>query len=132
MTPSLRAVRAFAIYDLLATAAFAIPVVGEHVLALLLSGFGLFGSMYDWLPLPVTTALFLHLTGILGVLWNGLRAYSLDPQVIRADMIGRLAVAALLAWFMLGRGVPAVLWLFVATELGGAAVAWVALRPAPR
>lgn len=83
MSPSLRAVRAFALYDLAATAAFAIPVVGEHVLALLLSGFGLFGSMSDWLPLPVTTALFLHLTGILGVLWNRWRAYSLDPQVIR-------------------------------------------------
>ena len=44
------------------------------------------------------------------------------------DQWGRLVVAAVLAYYLACRGAPVVLWLFVASELIGSAIAWRALR----
>lgn len=123
-----RWVRVVAVFDLIATGALAIPVLSEHVLAYLLSGFGLAGSPSDWLPLPLTTAIFLNLTGLLGVLWNGYRLVSPEPLLVRLDQWGRIVVAAVLAYYLLCRGAPAMLWLFVASELIGSVIEWRALR----
>ncbi len=123
-----RWVRAVAVFDLIATGLLAVPVWSDHVLAWLLSGFGLLGSPADWLPLPLTTSIFLNLAGLLGVLWNGYRLLSPEPLLVRMDQWGRIAVAALLGYFLICRGAPVVLWLFVASELIGSAVEWRALR----
>ncbi len=125
-----RWVRGVAVFDLLATGSLAIPVLSDYVLAWLLSGFGLHGDPGVWLPLPLTTSVFLNLTGMLGVLWNGARVLSPEPLLVRMDQWGRLAVAAMLIYFLTCRDAPAVLWLFVASELIGSGVAWRALRAA--
>ena len=123
-----RWLRCIALFDLLATAPLALPVLNDQVAALLLSGFGLLGSPGAWLPLSLPASLFCSLAGLLGLLWTGCRVLRPDDALlIRADAWGRCAVAAALAYYLLARGAPVVLWLFVATELGGAAVERVAL-----
>ncbi len=123
-----RWVRIVAVFDLIATGSLAIPVLSNYVLAYLLSGFGLVGSPGEWLPVPLTTAIFCNLMGVIGVLWNGARVISPEPLLVRMDQWGRLVVAAVLAYYLLCRGAPVVLWAFVASELIGSAVAWRALK----
>jgi hypothetical protein len=119
----LAAVRAFALFDLVVTGLLAVPWLGDAVLALMVTWFGLDGSPGDVLPLPILTSVFLNLAGVLGVLWNGRRFLAPTPDLVRWDMWGRVAVAALFAVSLVARDAPGVLWLFVATELAGAAVA---------
>lgn len=126
----LAAVRAFALFDLVVTVLLAVPWLGDAVLALLVTWFGLDGSAGGLLPLPVLTSVFLNLAGILGVLWNGRRFLAPTPELVGWDMWGRVAVAALFVVMLVARDAPSVLWLFVASELAGAAVAqrWLASR----
>ena len=125
---SWRAVRAFALFDLIVTGLLAVPVLSEYVLALLLSGFGLLGAPAQWLPFSTVTLVFCNLAGVLGVLWNGLRWLHPQILIVRMDQWGRVAVAAVLSFYLCLKGAPVVLWLFVATELAGAWVAWRTLR----
>jgi hypothetical protein len=60
------------------------------------------------------------LTGILGILWNGCRLVRPDSFLVRADIGGRIAVAAALSYFLVVHQAPVILWAFVATELVGA------------
>lgn len=115
-------VRVVAFVDLLATAPLAIPEISNAYTALLLSGFGLLGDASAYLPLPLTTSVFCVLTGILGILWNGCRLIRPDSFLVRADIWGRIAVAAALSYFLLAHQAPVVLWAFVATELIGAVI----------
>jgi hypothetical protein len=116
----LAVVRAFALFDLVVTGLLAVPWLGDAVLALMITWFGLDGSPGDLLPLPVLTSVFLNLAGILGVLWNGRRFIGPTPDLVRWDMWGRVAVAALFVVMLLTRDAPSVLWLFVVSELAGA------------
>ena len=69
------------------------------------------------------------LAGILGVLWNGARLlHPWEHWLAWLDVRGRIAVAALLAYYLLRLGAPPALWLFVATETGGALLQAWALR----
>ncbi|MGH8460053.1 MAG: hypothetical protein ACRESS_00455 [Stenotrophobium sp.] len=121
-------VRRVAWFDLIVTAPLALPVLNDHVVALLFSGFGLLGAPAAWLPLPLSASLFCSLAGLLGILWNGCRVLRPDDVLLmRADVLGRCAVATALAYYLLACAAPVVLWLFVASELGGAAVERVAL-----
>lgn len=123
----LGAVRAFALLDLVVTGLLAVPWLSDRVLALVLTSFGLDGSpgecSFD--PLMMT---FVNLAGILGVLWNGRRYVAPTPDLVRWDMWGRVAVAALFVFYVLARDVPEILLLFVVTELAGAYAArrWLA------
>ena len=125
------AVRAVALFDLAVTGLLAIPWLGDVVLAVMLTWFGLEGSPRDVLPLPIVTSVFVNLAGILGVLWNGRRYLAPTTELVRWDMWGRLAVALLFAGSVLLRDAPTVLLLFVVTEVGGAIVAqrFLAARP---
>lgn len=115
-------VRVVAFVDLLATAPLAIPEISNAYTALLLSGFGLLGNASTYVPLPLTTSVFCVLTGILGILWNGCRLIRPDSFLVRADIFGRIAVAAALSYFLLVYQAPVVLWAFVGTELIGAVI----------
>lgn len=125
---ALQWIRIVAIFDLVATAPMALPVVGEWYAAWLFTNLGLSAAPASVLPLPLVATLFVALAGVLAVLWNGCRACHPDLQpLVRFDIAGRGAVAALLVWFLVGFDAPVVLWLFVATELGGAVIEWRAL-----
>ena len=69
-----------------------------------------------------------HLAGVLAILWNGARLLRPERWLALADSAGRVAVAALFAYSVLGLGASAALWLFVATELLGAAIQTLAAR----
>lgn len=126
---ALAAIRAVALFDLAVTLPMAVPGLSEDYTAWLLSGFGLLQSPTDWLPLPLSAAIFVVLAGILAVLWNGARVLRPDlVLLVRGDCGGRCAVAMAFAYFLLARDAPAVLWLFVVTELAGSAVEFRALR----
>lgn len=130
---ALQWIRIVAIFDLVATAPMAVPVVGGWYAALLFTNFGLSAAPASVLPLPLVASLFIALAGVLAVLWNGCRARHPDLQpLVRFDIAGRGAVAALLVWFLVGFSAPVVLWLFVATELTGAAIEWRALQALER
>ena len=117
-----RWVRWIALFDLAVTAPLAVPELSDRWVALLLSGFTLAGEPAQWLPLPLTTSVFSVLAGILGVLWNGCRAASSDALLVRADIWGRTAVALALTYFIVLHQAPGILWLFVASEIGGALI----------
>lgn len=119
---TLRWVRWVALFDLAATAPMAVPELSDRWIALLLSGFTLAGEPAGFLPLPLTTSVFVVLAGILGVLWNGCRAARPDALLVRVDMWGRVAVAAALAYFIVLHQAPGILWAFVASELIGALI----------
>lgn len=119
----LRWIRAVALFDLAVTLPLAIPLLSDYWVALLLSGFGVTGQPSQWLPLPLSTSVFAVLAGLLAVLWNGCRAWQPGlVLLVRADVGGRIAVAAALLYFLLVQGAPIALWLFVASELIGAAI----------
>ena len=127
-----QAVRAVALIDLAVTLPLAVPVLGEHWLALLLSGFGLLDPSGAFLPLSMAALVGCHLSGVLGTLWNGARAWRPEPWFAATDAAGRVLVAALLLYLLLGRNAPPALALFVVTELAGAMIAAAALRRAVR
>jgi len=119
----LRWIRAVAVFDLAVTLPLAIPLLSDVWVALLLSGFGVTGQASQWLPLPLSTSIFAVLAGLLAVLWNGCRAWQPGlGLLVRADVCGRVAVAAALLYFLLVQGAPVALWLFVASELIGAGI----------
>ena len=75
--------------------------------------------------------LFVCLMGGLGVAWAVARLVEPVRTLGLVDAVARLWVGALIAYFVLARGAPTVLLLFVATELGGALhQSWVLRRPA--
>jgi hypothetical protein len=128
-TAALQWIRIVAIFDLLATAPMAVPVLGGYYAAWLFTNLGLSGAPASVMPIPVLASVFIALAGVLAVLWNGCRAR--HPQLLpltQFDVGGRCAVAALLVYFLLVAGAPMVLWLFVVTELLGAVIEWRALR----
>lgn len=131
-TVAMRVVRAVALFDLAVTLPLAVPVLGAWWVALLLSGFGLLDHPGDHLPLTATMMIFVHLTGVLGVLWNGARAWRPLPWLVAMDCAGRVAVAALLVYLLLAYRISPVLWLFVGTELAGAVIGAHALRRTPQ
>lgn len=118
-----RWIRAVAVFDLAVTLPLAIPWLSDFWVVLLLSGFGVTGQPAQWLPLPLSTSIFAVLAGVLAVLWNGCRAWRPDLSLlVSADIGGRIAVAAALLYFLLVQDAPVALWLFVASELIGAAI----------
>ncbi len=119
--PSERTIRGFAALDLLVTAPLAVPGVAGGLLALLYRLDAALGGAAGAVPaLPSLGWLFVHLAGILGVVWAVARLRMPDPRLARIDGVGRTAVAGLLSLGILGGDVPAVFWAFVATELAGA------------
>lgn len=115
----LAAVRAFALSDVAVTGLLALPWIADRFLALLLTSFGLDGSPGD-LSFEPLMMVFVNLAGILGVLWNGRRYVAPTVDLVRWDMWGRLAVAALLVFHVVTNDLPSVMLLFVVSELAGA------------
>jgi hypothetical protein len=117
-------IRACAAFDLVVTGLFALPFSARIFVATLYALDRALGGNLATPQLGDLGAFFTNLAGILGVLWALVRLYRPERFLARADALGRCAVAALLAWYLASESVPDVLWLFVATELGGAVAQW--------
>jgi hypothetical protein len=113
-----RRIRAFAAFDLAITAVLALPPTATMFLDMILRLDRMAG--FDT-PEPVWNPLwlfFVHLAGVLGVLWALARLSRPQADLARLDSAGRVAVAALLVWAIVGGATP-VLGLFVVTEVAG-------------
>jgi hypothetical protein len=119
-------------FDLAATGLLAVPGLERRLVDVLMQIDAALGLGTPEVSLPPLALFFANLAGALGVLWALVRLAWPWRELVRADALGRCAVAALIGWSIHHGGVTPVLWAFVATEvLGAAAQAW-ALRHLPR
>jgi hypothetical protein len=112
-------VRACAAFDLGVTGCLAVPPLARALFAVLAPGMADPGG-FAWL--------FVSLTGVLGVLWAGVRLARPTRALAWADAAGRAWVGALILWAVAAGDAPRVLLLFVATEWGGTVAQAAALR----
>lgn len=119
-------IRACAGLDLAVTGALALPVAAPAFVSALYAADRALGGERGAPELGALGLFFANLAGMLGVLWALVRIARPEAWLARADALARCAVAALIAWGVAGDELPAVMWAFVATELGGAAAqGWV-------
>lgn len=124
-----KTIRGVAWADLAVTLPFALPFIAEAVIALIYVldrwlGFGTPAVLFEMGPLAM---MFVHIMGVLGVVWALARLRIPSPLLARTDALARLAVAGLIVYTMTEGATP-VLWLFVVTEIGGSAVQFAVLR----
>ncbi|ABS64141.1 conserved hypothetical protein [Parvibaculum lavamentivorans DS-1] len=124
-----RTIKAVAWCDLALTAPFAIPFVAEALISLIhemdrQAGFGTPVTLFEMGPLSM---MFVHIMGVLGVVWAFARLRTPIPALARIDAGARLAVAALIA-YAIAQGATPVLWLFIASEITGSMAQFFALR----
>ncbi len=113
-------IRLCALGDLLITALFALPFLAGPVVELL---FWLNNLISHEMPVPELLPfhmLFINLMGTLGVVWALGRVLRPIPMLGMIDAWARLWVTGLLIYFLTQPGVPAIMALFIATELLGA------------
>lgn len=113
-------IRSVAWADLAVTLPFALPFVAEAVIALIYFldqrlGFGTPSTLFEMGPLAI---MFVHIMGVLGVVWALARLCMPSPLLARIDATARLVVAALIV-YAIAQGTTPVLWVFVLTEIGG-------------
>jgi hypothetical protein len=129
-----RIVRAIAAFDLAVTGCLAVPPLASVLIRLLFAGdaaLGLGSLPVEFRPLHW---LFVNLAGVLGVLWAVARLRMPTPDLALLDVVGRLAVAAVILHATGAEGMTPLLHVFVASELLGAAAQYLAVRrvwPAP-
>ena len=123
-----RIVRAVAGFDLAVTACLAIPPLARRFIEILFAGDAAAGFASPRVEFGPLHWLFVHLAGVLGVLWAAarLRTPTLDLAVL--DIFGRIAVAALILYAGEADGMTPLLHVLVATELIGAGVQYWAIR----
>ncbi|MFI5321277.1 MAG: hypothetical protein ACHQ6V_17015 [Myxococcota bacterium] len=122
-------IRACAGFDLAVTGLLALPFTAPAFVRALYALDRALGGAHATPELPAIAWLFTNLAGALGVLWALVRLLRPEAWLARADALGRCAVALGIAGYALAGEVPALLWAFVATELGGAAAqAWATRR----
>ncbi|MGX1199277.1 hypothetical protein [Parvibaculum sp. MBR-TMA-1.3b-4.2] len=116
-----RLTRAFAWLDLAITLPLAIPFVGEWVITLLYRLDYAIGWFTGFPVLNPISMLFIHVTGLLGVVWALARLHDPSEFNARIDSLGRLAVSVLIL-FALYQGATPAIGLFLVTELSGVIV----------
>ena len=122
-------IRGVALLDMAITLPFALPLIATELITIIYFidrslGFGTPPTMFDMGPLAI---LFVHIMGVLGVVWALARLWLTSPLLARIDAIARLAVTALIV-SAIAQGATPVLWLFVLTEIGGSAIQFMTLR----
>jgi len=129
-------VRGCAAFDLVATAIFALPPLARAFLGVMFALNGALGGTATPPAFVPLQWLFVYLTGALGVVWAVARLLWPLRGLGLADAVARTWVAGIIALAVL-EGAPGILMVFVATELGGAALQFAGLSrdpvpPAPR
>jgi hypothetical protein len=117
-----------AMFDVALTLPFAIPVVAERVVLLLLDVDHVLGFATPAPQLDPLALLFMNLMGVLAVLWNWARVRAKTIDLATMDVPARCVVAALILYYVAAMRVTPMLLLFVVTEIGGAVVQRRALR----
>lgn len=118
MTPEgyRKLVRSSAIYDLIVTVLFALPVVAAYKIGLfhlLHVHFQLAGTFPEFSPLHL---MFVNLMGAIITVWSVLRIANPDAKYGFYDAIGRLMFSTIMAYYLLVANVSALIWLFLIPE----------------
>ena len=113
-----RATLAFAWLDLAITLPLAIPYVGEWVITLIYRLDYALGWYTGFPLLNPVSMLFVHVTGVLGIVWALARLHDPSEFNTRIDAIGRLAVSVLIM-LAIYQGATPVIGLFLISELSG-------------
>ena len=114
-----RTVRFWALVDT-SVIVLALPFTAKAFLSLIYWGNGLLGFDATVPAFGAIQMFFVNLAGMLVAVWAIARLVHPVGLLAYVDALGRTAVAALIAWYVLVEGAPAVLWLFVFTECAGA------------
>ena len=122
-TPYQRLVRSSAIYDILLTTAFAVPVLASMKVDLLRwvhTSTGMAGHFPLFDPMHMV---FVHLLGSVVTVWSLLRVF--HPQALFGwyDAMARFAFSLVMAWG-LWQGGSSLLWWFLIPELSWGIVQW--------
>lgn len=115
-----RAMRRWAALDLAVTALFVWPGTSIPFLRALYAVNAFLGGDATLPEMHGVHLLFVSLSGVLGVLWALARLLDPRPLLGALDSVGRVAVAIFIALAVVGGKGPAILFVFVATELAGA------------
>lgn len=115
--------------DLAVTLPFALPFIAEALIVGIYLLDGLLGLATPALYFETGPfgMMFVHIMGVLGVVWALARLRTPTAELARMDAVARLVVAALII-YAIASGATPILWLFVATEIGGSALQFHALR----
>lgn len=114
-----RIVRAWAGFDLVVTGLLVLPPVAFGFLKILVTVNGFFGGQTMPAGLSGLGLMFVCVTGALGVVWALARLLNPSRPLGAIDAAARLWVGALIAYFVVARGVPVVFLLFVVSEWAG-------------
>lgn len=120
-------------FDLAVTLPFALPFIAEALIVgiYLFDGLAGFGTPALYFEIGPFGMMFVHIMGVLGVVWALARLRMSAAGLARMDAVARLAVAALIV-YAIASGATPVLWFFVVTEIGGSALQFHALRKMPQ
>lgn len=125
LTPLMRVIIGF---DLLVTAWLALPGAAGLFLDLL-DALGRWSGLAPPIePFDPLQLFMVNLAGILGVTWNWTRWHTASYDLAKIDAVARIAVAALIVYYVVAMGATPVLLLFMVSELSGSAVEF-RLRP---
>lgn len=111
-------IRGFAWLDLAVTLPFAIPFVAEATIAFIYRIDAAMGFATPPGAFGPAQMMFVHIMGVLGVVWALARLQSPGETLARLDGLGRVMVAALIL-HAINWGASPILGLFIATELAG-------------
>lgn len=123
-----RTVRRLSWVDVLLVGPLAVPGVSHLIISLigwLDAALGLNSSIVTVNPMGM---LFMNVVGVLAISWCIVRIQAPSVLLARLDILARLAVSALILYYMFVWGVTAVLLVFLVSELIGAVLEWRALR----
>jgi len=113
-----RLTRAFAWLDLAITLPFALPFIGEGIIRLLYRLDFMLGWQTAFPILDPVAIMFIHITGLLGVIWALGRLHDPSEFNARIDSLGRLAVSVLIL-LAIYQGATPLIAIFLVTELSG-------------
>jgi hypothetical protein len=132
MNGSARAILiAGAVYDLIVAVPLAFPPTTGPDLNLLFAvntWLGLGGGMPLFEPVHL---LFISLFGVFVTAWGIFKLWSLKFDLIRLDLIMRVAVLAVLAWYALTSEVHGLIYVFIAMDIVWTALNMWAMRQLP-
>lgn len=118
-------IRGIAAFDFAVTAPFALPYVGETMIRLVYhldTVFGFATVPHGFAAAPVgfgsAQMMFVHIMGVLGVVWALARFRMPNEMLARMDGLARVMVAALIL-HAINLGAPRILVVFILTELAG-------------
>jgi hypothetical protein len=127
MTAMPRHIRLIITFDLIACALFALPWLSQQVINVINTLNASLGLGGEGIVIPAAAFFFVNFGGVLGVALNVMLLKTDNAAMHMVNIYARTLVVALLIYYIIARGLPQLLGVFVFTEaLGGlASLPWI-------